>query len=57
VGKVRDADPIVRGRILQALEAVERDPSSAPELLKAVAAASCSCLNLVPGVDVGARAE
>ncbi len=50
VGNVKDADPIVRGRILQALEAVERDPSSAPDLLKAVAAASCSCLNLVPGV-------
>ncbi len=50
VGNVKGADPIVRGRILQALEAVERDPSSAPDLLKAVAGASCSCLNLVPGV-------
>ncbi len=56
MGKVKDADPIVRGRILQALEAVERDPSSAPELLKAVAGASCSCLNLVPMPDVGAKA-
>ena len=51
VGKVKDADSIVRGKILQALGAVERDPSSAPDLLKAVAAASCSCLHLVPGVE------
>jgi len=50
VGNVKDADPIVRGRILQALEAVERDPSSAPDLLKAVAAASCSSLHPVPGM-------
>lgn len=51
VGTVKDAEPIVRGKILQAQEAVERDPSSAPDLLKAVAAASCSCLHLVPGLE------
>jgi hypothetical protein len=53
IGKVEGADPIVRGKILQHLEAVERDPSSAPELLKRVAEASCHCLHLVPGLDRG----
>jgi len=53
IGKLEGADPLVRGKILQHLEAVERAPSSEPDLLRRVAEASCSCLHLVPGMERG----